>query len=85
MIYRHKCYEKCHNQGNFWRKSKKITLENQGLEKSEKEKTKRPFIFAKGRFGFSRIKFGFLRLAFQREAPGLRVGKCTFIWVMVLF
>ena len=41
MIYRHKCYEKCHNQGNFWRKSKKITLENQGLEKSEKEKTKR--------------------------------------------
>ena len=41
MIYRHKCYEKCHNQGNFWRKSKKITLENQGLEKSEKEKMKR--------------------------------------------
>lgn len=45
MIYRHKCYEKCHNQGNFWRKSKKITLENQGLEKSEKEKMKHRFIF----------------------------------------
>ena len=55
MIYRHKCYEKCHNQGNFWRKSKKITLENQGFEKSEKEKTKQCFVAdvsTKGKFGF---------------------------------
>ena len=55
MIYRHKCYEKCHNQGNFWRKSKKITLENQGLEKSEKEKMKQCFVAdvsTQGKFGF---------------------------------
>ena len=69
MIYRHKCYEKCHNQGNFWRKSKKITLENQGLEKSEKEKMKRRFIFLC--LGFVMVKW---RLVLSVRDRGLVVA-----------
>lgn len=60
MIYRHKCYEKCHNQGNFWRKSKKITLENQGLEKSEKEKMKRRSAKIKRRKNLLKRRFVFV-------------------------
>ena len=61
MIYCHKCYEKCHNQGDFSRKSKKIALENQGLEKSGKEKMKRRFGKLKHRknFSFRRLIFFF--------------------------